>query len=226
MIVYPAYATVLNAANPSNRWINNGTVQIRELLEVEIQRNTMKKAMFICMNPSKANNQESDKTINMLLDFVLSETTKINSLIPSVRTTIITNLFPYYNTSANNLYTVLENFLANNKQSFNNWQEHNLGIIQKAIDEVDYVIFAWGDPPSAPIHNQKSSDLALYHRRYISKILDYVSSSKDKGFFVLETNSSSTLTKALNPRHPTKRQQMILGIKPCQVKKNYVIETN
>ncbi|MEK5216713.1 DUF1643 domain-containing protein [Psychrobacillus sp. FSL H8-0487] len=76
MIAYPAYATVLNAANPSNRWINNGTVQIRELLEVEIQRKTMKKAMFICMKPSKANNQESDKTINMLLDFVLSETTK------------------------------------------------------------------------------------------------------------------------------------------------------
>jgi hypothetical protein len=223
MIDYPPYTTVLNVSVPPGGGIND-SLQVRDLLEIEIQPLGTKKGMFICMNPSKANRQESDKTVNSLLNFALSETIKTDSSVPNLKTVVITNIFPYYNTSSNSLYNVLENFMVNNQQNFKKWQERNLSVIQEAIDEVDYVILAWGDPPSANIHNQDSGNLALYHRSYVSDILAYINSKQEKDIFILETDSGSILTKSLNPRHPAKRQQTILGLKPCRAKIYYGIE--
>lgn len=102
----------------------------RVLLKLSLKRNpTGKTVTVIMMNPSKANQKRSDKTINRVIDCFYDEQ-KLK-----VRNIKIVNLFPYYNPKS---ITLHENIMSSRKTQSRLMQD-NRDAIRLAIKESDYI---------------------------------------------------------------------------------------
>ena len=86
------------------------------------------------MNPSKANQNCSDQTVNKVLNFF-----KDNSKIP-ISKVIILNLFPYYENDSKKLVNRIKSINSNELQE-------NIDVFTKHISESDFIVLAWGNVP-------------------------------------------------------------------------------
>lgn len=220
---YPDFAHVLRAPI-CKRKSTVGNLMIRDLLEIRIDRNKDKIIQYICMNPSKATMDESDATVNKLLNFTLFLSKEKKSIIPDIGKIFILNIFPYYKENSRKLYELLESLIREDYKIFQKWQVRNLNIIKQVIDISDYIVLSWGDSPSNVSHTEISSVITRYHRWYTSQIIEYIHKTHKEKVFVLLTDGNTLLTKGLQPRHPSKRQQNLLGLRACQPKLYYSIE--
>lgn len=103
---------------------------LRYLLEVPLVHNTDKSVLVIMKNPSKADRNESDLTINRVLKFCNSK---------QYSKVYIMNLYAYYSTDP----AVIANLIEGDRE-LEAIGEENDSTLEEICDEVDEVIVAWG----------------------------------------------------------------------------------
>lgn len=191
-------------------------IRKREILRVRICGKNEKKIMVIMMNPSKADKNKSDNTINKVLKFVHSDTNSLFSKIPGVGEVIIVNLFPFYKTQSGQLQHIINSAQSIlGQMAYEDLISENNKIIGYLAEQVDYVVLAWGNVP-----NNMHRDIHKAQIRNISNLLhdNHVTNK----IFVLKTNKKPILTKEGFPRHPSRVK--IQNLVFCRMNSLYEIE--
>ncbi|MED4229505.1 DUF1643 domain-containing protein [Neobacillus cucumis] len=103
---------------------------LRYVLKVPLKNKTNKKILVIMKNPSKADREESDHTINNVLKFCYSE---------GFSTVYIMNLYSFYSTKPKGIAALI-----NNNQESLAIGKDNDRYLKKILQIVNEVIVAWG----------------------------------------------------------------------------------
>lgn len=177
------------------------TIQVRTLLSINLKNDSNKVATFIMMNPSLANHNISDKTVNKVIKFAFIKGKGKIGIVNMV------NLFPFYETNSSNLQTIINRVKNNVTLNFDGIISNNNNIIFKNIKLSKWVILAWGNP-SVNIDS-------LIHDKQCSSILNYISSVRSTISYVIKTQYYNILTKDGYPRHPSRPS--LKGFKKCLI---------
>lgn len=102
---------------------------LRNLLEVPIKNASNKSVLVILKNPSKATKNESDYTVNKVIEYCKRK--DYNKIY-------IMNLFPYYSTKPKGVKKFI------NSNNYTQFMAKNLSVLKNTITNVDDVIEAWG----------------------------------------------------------------------------------
>lgn len=177
-----------------------GDTYIRFLLEVKYKENN-NQVLCIMMNPSIANSNESDDTINKILKLLSKET-----LFGVLK---VANIYPIYKSQSGMLASAFEeikNKLV--KDELESIMKENQSIIFEQIVKVDNIILAWGDSPEGMNENE-------YLGR-CSQITEFLSYLVNKRVFVFKTeNWEKILTQKGQPRHPSRNN--LIGLVECNI---------
>ncbi|ANP80428.1 hypothetical protein BAQ53_06020 [Bacillus sp. B25(2016b)] len=177
---------------------DNLFIEKRELLKVELNKQGDKIVSVIMMNPSKADSNHSDSTVNKIIKKFYEAS--FQEVANDVKYVNILNLLPIYNPNnkelLNNMNTIILEFSSN---YFLNILESNIMTIRKEIENSHYIVLAWGMPENFP--------LPLYFEQ-AAKVLKTLEHSNDN-VYVFKMKSLKgeiyNLTKQfLNPPHPSK----------------------
>lgn len=133
---------------------------------------TDKCALVIMRNPSKANNAESDKTVNNVLRFC-------NKYYRGI---YIVNLYPCYETDSTKVKDFIESDLYEEKM------KKNFKVIDTLLDTVTEVIVAWGTASTSSRYNND-------YENNIKIIIDKLNKTNKKVFAMRFASSK-------NPWHP------------------------
>lgn len=170
-------------------------VDARYNLTVTINEQYTKVLTYIMMNPSKANNYESDITINKVIKF----TANIKNEIYEVGKVSIINLFALYEPKSPSLQKLMEQVMQS-PTKYNSYCKSNRRAIEKAISDSEYIVLSWGNIPkgmSAKVHNTEVRHVYDCLKKY--EKLDSV--------YVLKSSSphhKTILTTKKRPRHPNR----------------------
>ncbi|HFR4159492.1 TPA: DUF1643 domain-containing protein [Bacillus cereus] len=178
---YPTGFTVQGISPESN-------INKRYSLEISLDNSRTKKtATIIMMNPSKANQNCSDQTVNKVLNFF-----KDNSKIP-ISKVIILNLFPYYENDSKKLVNRIKSINSNELQE-------NIDVFTKHISESDFIVLAWGNVPKG--------FCAKIHNAYVKKTMNIIEITlKQDILYVFKDDkfaANEIITKKQRPRHPNR----------------------
>jgi len=148
--------------------IENG---FRYLLRIPLKNKSNKKVLVIMKNPSKANKDISDLTINRVLTFCNREGySEVN----------IMNLYSYYSTNSKRIAELIRNGEMDTAVG-----KDNDSIMKSVLKEVNDVIVAWG------------SNTFGRTREYKNRILQIINIISHKNLYCVEENKS----KKWYPRH-------------------------
>ncbi|MBU3102238.1 MULTISPECIES: DUF1643 domain-containing protein [Clostridium] len=197
-IKYPKF--VIRKPCSDNRDINNN-IKVRNLISVKISNNNNKKVLCVMMNPSKANSEQSDITVNKILNL-------LNSVKYNVGIIEIVNLYPVYKTKSGELFNTLQQLRKHGIEVYDKKIKENDQLIKSKIESTDVIIFAWGKSPK---HMPRKT-----YKAQGEKILGYVLKNKNKHLYIFKTNRwTNLLTNLGNPRHPSRNT--LVGISACEV---------
>lgn len=198
MVRYPSFVTKVNC---DKRKLGNG-IFIRSYLDVRFSIGNNRKSTvitYIMMNPSKADNDISDLSVNAVIK--LSYNLACKQGIGNVKVNIV-NLFPFYETNSKKLYEKLERYAE---------KEYIINvIIEERINESDTIIFAWGNipPKCKELHQNKV-------QFFFNKI------NRKDNTFVLRTHYDNVLSQKANPMHPNRKR--LIGLAGCYIDPQNVI---
>lgn len=189
-------------------------VKSRRLLKVKLKNNHTKKMLFIMMNPSKANEIESDNTINKC-SYICHHDLE-NFQIGSFS---IVNVYPFYQSNSNRLNECLIKVNAEDKPFYSNEIFENLKTIYSEIKAADYVVLATGGIPD------NIEDIEEYEF-LLSTIHSYVESLKGEVFLTKADNYSGYLRDGKYSYHlcPNGNPYKITKMKLHQIKNGEFIE--
>ncbi|MED4971298.1 DUF1643 domain-containing protein [Parageobacillus toebii] len=179
-------------------------IQARYLLSIELKNDSNEIATFVMMNPSRADYNTSDVTVNKVIKFAFIKGKGRIGIIN------IVNLFPFYETNSNVLQSIINRVRSNPNLNFKQIMARNNHIIKKAFQTSDYIIFAWGNP-------SKNIDKQL-HLNQCSIISSYVKTLNPSRTYVIKTHHKEILTKGGYPRHPSR--PALNGFKKCVISEN------
>jgi hypothetical protein len=149
--------------------INQG---FRYLLKIPLHNANGKKVLVIMKNPSKANNDISDLTINRVLKFCNGQGySEVN----------IMNLYSYYSTDSSKIA-----YLIDHGQEKIAIGKENDTILNNLLQDVDDVIVAWGS---------NTFGLTTQYKRRIKQVIEII---KKKPLFYVEANNG----RGWYPKHP------------------------
>jgi len=151
---------------------NDGNRAYRYSLTIPFHRKGAKTALVVMMNPSKATNEVSDKTVNNVL-------TRIYSECPEVYNVTITNLYPLYETYSERL----DNHKAKSKINFDK--------IRQQMSNADFILLGWGKPANK---GSKALKEIKYHEHALM-VVEMIQSLKLPAF------SAGELREGLYPKH-------------------------
>ncbi|MGG3480006.1 DUF1643 domain-containing protein [Peribacillus frigoritolerans] len=183
----------------------NTTYRIRESIKITLNNNYSSRITFIMMNPAFANDNQSDDTVNGIINFIFNNSIQIvntNENIDDVGFLNVVNLFSIYNRDSRELWDDLLKIRSNNQlreEEFKTLLDNNINTINKIINNhSDYIVLAWGLP------NDIYISLALYYRQIfeIQKIVKH----SGLPIFVPQTNKRPYLSKRETPFHPNKKR--------------------
>ncbi|PKF90070.1 hypothetical protein CW306_00595 [Bacillus sp. BA3] len=183
----------------------NTTYRIRESIKITLNNNYSSRITFIMMNPAFANDNQSDDTVNGIINFIFNNSIQIvntNENIVDVGFLNVVNLFSIYNRDSRELWDDLLNIRSNNQlgeEEFKTLLDNNINTINNVINNhSDYIVLAWGLP------NDIYISLALYYRQIfeIQKIVKH----SGLPIFVPQTNNRPYLSKQETPFHPNKKR--------------------
>ncbi|WJH36854.1 DUF1643 domain-containing protein [Paenibacillus sp. CC-CFT747] len=192
-------------------------IEKRELLQIELNKQGDKSVAIIMMNPSEADSNKSDGTVNKVIEFFLKVQRPLNEgsrKITDIKYLNVLNLLPIYNPKSKGLLDDLGIVSKEkSKEYLLSLLDSNIQINIETLRKSDYVVLAWGMPDNFP--------LTLYFE-LAAKVLKEISSIKEIYVFRVR-NSKATyhLTKHLNPPHPSYCQ--LLGLVRVDVDKFYRI---
>lgn len=143
----------------------------RNLLTIPLRNEGNKKILVIMKNPSKANKEISDRTINNVIKFCFNNGyCKVN----------IMNLFSYYSTDPNGITKLIDQ----GKYVDAVGKQNDQILINTSI-HIDDVIVAWGG---------NSINRERYYKKRISEVLEII---KNKNIYYVESISKN----GLYPKH-------------------------
>ncbi|MFC5733414.1 DUF1643 domain-containing protein [Cytobacillus gottheilii] len=176
---YPSYVKVSKIKPVKNTYY-------RVSLEIQnsLQSNNHK-TVVIMMNPSAADANNSDETVNKV----------IKALRTISETIYILNLFPFYEPNSKKLGDLVK------KKTNIHIVNQNKVAISQAIKNADKIIFAWGDVPkglSAKLHNERVKSVIdivnLYNKENCLYVFNYIQKNKLK-----------FISKKKRPLHPSRK---------------------
>lgn len=217
MVKYVSKYKVGKPICKKERIVDNDSLIIekRELLKVELNKQGDKIVSVIMMNPSKADSNHSDSTVNKIIKKFYAAS--FQEVANDVKYVNILNLLPIYNPNnkklLNNMNTIISEYSSDH---FLNILETNIMTIEKTIENSHYIVLAWGMPENFP--------LSLYFEQ-AAKVLKTLENSNDN-VYVFKMKSLKgkiyNLTKLyLNPPHPSKGD--ILDLVAVDVESHYRI---
>ncbi|MDQ0972420.1 hypothetical protein QFZ31_002298 [Neobacillus niacini] len=180
------------------------SIQARYFLSIELKNASNKIATFIMMNPSKADQNISDITVNKLIKFAF---TKGRGNIGIIQ---IVNLFPFYETNSPNLQAIINRVQNNNTLNLEDIISNNNNIIFKSLEESKWTILAWGDP-------SENIDIDL-HQTQCRSIIKHIKNIDNSNIYVIKTHYKNILTNNGYPRHPSR--PALNGFKKCKINKD------
>ena len=200
----------ITTVNPKCKVYNIGQYKIRYLLDIETEKSDGGSALCVMMNPSKADENESDASVNKVIEFFKEDYRMIK----------ICNLIPFFLTKSSEMNQLFDKFQEQKcGETFDKIMKRNFVTISKEVNKLDEdacVVLAWGDPP-------KGFDRRL-HQEYVDKVLASVESLPN--FYIFETsNPCRTITKLGNPRHPNRNR--LTGLQKVKTAKyRHVVVSN
>ncbi|MDY8021996.1 DUF1643 domain-containing protein [Paenibacillus polymyxa] len=204
--------TFLSFERNNGEKIAENELFVRHVLELPLKKATgSKKICFCLMNPSKADMQNSDDTVNIVLKFVEKLMIEANSQFKDIGAVVVVNLFPTYETRSTFLGTVIKGLQKTNKL------DHLLFInqteIMKQVKNSEWIILGWGNCPenlSANLHKTETNKIlaALYKVQ------------KESSIYIFEDKKNKGLTIKKHPRHPRRLHTDTSKISEIKIKKN------
>ncbi|MCL9634254.1 DUF1643 domain-containing protein [Bacillus zanthoxyli] len=193
-----------------NDELNKVKVEKRELLELMLKKKRNESILVIMMNPSKADNNVSDHTINSIIDFFSQSSHHIIkgpciNPISKINKIFISNLFSIYNPKSKKLNESINKVIEYHSIDYLiELIESNHNKIFETVDEVDQIVLGWGDCPD-------NFHVTTYHVQ-ITRVLDYLTTKKKdriSTFHIKNVRASrrgiqseNMLTNKKNPVHP------------------------
>ena len=171
-------------------------IEGRYLLKIKLKNSYTDILTIVMMNPSKADNEDSDSTVNKVIKFVYEMNTSKDSIIHKIGYLNILNVFPAYEPNSMEVKTKLDIIISDNKLQL--MQSENRKAYDKAFSESQYIVFAWGDVPS----NVK----AEYHNHEVIMAYDLIVNYglEEKVYIIKYEEYEQILTNNKRPRHPSR----------------------
>jgi len=205
VVDYPLYAKVQEANKI--RAAKNINIFLLYQLIVDIDDKGTN-LLYILMNPSRADSIQCDDAVKDILEFTKNNLLE-NGFIKRVKTVVIVNLFPFYETKPDHLHEVIAELKQNLKDDkYLKLMKKNMEIIKKNIKEADYIVLGWGDLP------KKVN--AWEHREITSEILQAINDEGNKNAFVFDFENGESITKSLNPCYPAFNRKLT-GLNSCKI---------
>lgn len=134
---------------------NDGSViEFRGLLEIELKKdyeNAQKNVLVVMMNPSKADSEVSDGTINKLIKFLVegyvTHDSSYYEIIDGIKHLNVFNILPIYNPNNDLLFNDFEIIISERGIEYlESLLEENIQRIKEALQSefTDYIVLAWG----------------------------------------------------------------------------------
>lgn len=177
------------------------SIQARYMLSVDLNNKSNKVATFIMMNPSKADFNNSDLTVNKVIKFSFIKGKGSIGIIN------IVNLFPFYETHSGSLQAVIKQVKNMPNLIFKDIMTLNNEMIKQALQSSNYIVLAWGNP-SDNIDKRLHFDQCKYINSYIRTL-------NNKKIYVIKTQFEKILTNEGYPRHPSRPS--LQGFKKCLI---------
>ncbi|WP_144498153.1 DUF1643 domain-containing protein [Bacillus pumilus] len=136
-IPYPDYVIEKNCDCYSFISQQGQTINVRTSLVIKTDKNSNKTVTYILKNPSKANEYESDLTINKVIKAAYKQgASKI----------FIFNVLPFYLTDSNQLIAFVKKLKKNESSDYDNAVSKNLEVIKNYLvtRSEDEFVCAWG----------------------------------------------------------------------------------
>jgi hypothetical protein len=165
------------------------SINSRYLLVAEFDNDNIEAVAIIMKNPSKANKEKSDKTVNNVLEVAYRE---------GFGKVYILNLYSYYSQDVKDIKELIN---ANDEEDFNKNDE----CIQDVIKQVDKVIVGWGTIQGSRSFLQKYNNRVkrvyelIQHKELKVIDEDFTNSNYPKHPQTLALNSSKVTLKAWKP---------------------------
>ena len=147
-----------DCVDKDNIYINRNN-EYRYTLSIPLINGYKRSVLVIMKNPSKADGENSDHTINNVIKFCNNQYNKV----------YIMNLFPYYSTDP----VGIKEFISSDR--FAEIMRHNIILLEKLLCDVDDIIVAWG---GNSIGNKKE------YQKAINKVTQIIKGSNKKVYAV------------------------------------------
>lgn len=190
-------------------------IEGRYLLTVSLNNNCSKTITVAMMNPSKANDMESDDTINKVISFVHEQNTEQKSLVKDIKYINVVNVFPAYEPTSGKLNEKIDKVISGGK--LDNMQEKNRRAFDIAVSESDSVVLAWGDVPNkvrAKLHNHEAIMAYEFIQQY---------GLTEQTFVLKYQEYERVLTNKKRPRHPSwNTPERYVKVNSMRVSRNFL----
>jgi len=165
-------------------------IDIRYVLNIPFQNvNEGISVMVIMMNPSKADLQESDPTVDKLINFFFNKIIR-GRAVKEIR---VCNVFPVYASNTKDAFIKIRQL--HNTGILERLQNYNEKKIDMVLEEADLLVLGWGKPTEGNIPY-------LYYYKEVYKILSLIFNSEIDTYVFEVGDANSLLTKSGDPRHP------------------------
>lgn len=151
----------------------------RYWLELTIDKKFTEKIIIILKNPSRATLEESDKTVNTVVQYINKNRKKIPEL-NRIGKVLILNLIPFFETDSSKLIDFKESII----------DKKNIEILNKFCSENKKVIIAWGNHPSG---------LFYEYQDIKNEVFKILLNNKNEIYFISKQNNPNLLNN--NPLH-------------------------
>ncbi|MFC8150402.1 DUF1643 domain-containing protein [Bacillus paralicheniformis] len=163
-------------------------IEARYCLSLDLNNGLDSSYAVVMLNPSKANKEISDLTIDKLARFSHS--------MNEAGTLHIVNLFPFYEPKSENLASIIKNLRIADEELYNQAMDLNGQIIESFVKGAKKVILAWGDCPD--------SFSKLLYDQELKKIGELLKQLNYKETYAIKTQFERLLTVKNSPRHPSR----------------------
>ncbi|MBY0117985.1 DUF1643 domain-containing protein [Paenibacillus xylanexedens] len=177
-------------------------IEKREYLSVTLKSSGIKQLTVIMMNPSNADSEESDATINKIVKHFNKND---NKLYRDIKTINIVNLFSICSSKSKELNEKLEKIILNNVIEVSDIIFSNRSMIETKISDSEFIVLAWGDCPI--------DFYATTYFREIESVMNFLKKFEKKKTFIFHVENKrakargvaydNELTSLKNPVHPS-----------------------
>jgi hypothetical protein len=185
--------------------LENSEIYKREYLDIILKTNGNNRLLVIMMNPSIADDEISDKTINGITKYFMNgycSANNDNNDIVNIKYISVVNLFSICCKNSKELNSYFDQIseIENGNEILKEIISNNRKVIENKIIESNYVVLGWGDSPDN-----------FYETSYYREVLNTLDllrkfNKTDTYVFHIKNNRQSSenkLTNRNNPVHPS-----------------------